>query len=188
MAYTSLYYPVHTMMSDGIISTLIDEMQHFELEDSSVVIDGEAYASADRRSKQTWMPSRHWLESVCVRAVQIANDAYFHFDLTDISGGIQYTVYDKNDHFDWHRDGTWNMVEDNLAQRKLSVSLLLSDPSEYEGGELEFIEEQTDVATSLKPQRGTAIVFPSWVKHRVAPIKSGQRISCVGWYLGPRIK
>ena len=187
MGYTSLYYPIHTMMSDGIIFTLKSEMANAELESSGVYVDGESYNSRNRSSKQVWMPSRHWLESVCVRAVQLANDAYFHFDLTDISGGIQYTVYDKNDHFDWHRDGTWNMEED-IARRKLSVSLLLSEPDEYEGGELEFEEEQTDEITSLKPPAGTAIVFPSWVKHRVAPIKSGQRISCVGWYLGPRIK
>ena len=71
--------------------------------------------------------------------------------------------------------------------RKLSFSLQLSDPEDYRGGELEFIDNSNKPFLAPK-QRGTMVVFDSRVKHRVRKVKSGLRKSIVGWVIGPRWK
>ena len=74
---------------------------------------------------------------------------------------------------------------DSNLIRKLSISLILSDPSEYEGGEFQIMHMGDKKMTTMKPPMGTAIIFSSTTRHRVRPIKSGKRISLVGWYGGP---
>ena len=71
--------------------------------------------------------------------------------------------------------------------RKLSFSLQLSDPDQYTGGELEFIDNSGKTMFAPK-QRGTMVVFDSRLKHRVRRVKSGLRKSIVGWVVGPRWK
>jgi PKHD-type hydroxylase len=88
--------------------------------------------------------------------------------------------YKSGGHFTWHID-TAPPDADN-TQRKLSAVLLLNDGSEYEGGELEL-----DVGGNQAPIKtaGSVVVFPSFVRHRVAPVISGVRYSAVCWALGP---
>jgi len=71
--------------------------------------------------------------------------------------------------------------------RKLSFSLQLSDPEDYEGGELEFLDNQDEPFFAPK-QKGTIVVFDSRVKHRVRKVTNGLRKSIVGWVVGPRWK
>ena len=126
----------------------------------------------------------------------IASDVIGHVNQTSISMSviskcqlenicdIQFTEYhaNKGGHYDWHIDVNWNGNE--ARDRKLSVTVQLSDTSEYEGGGFEFIECQTpDASSRLK---GTVLVFPSYLQHRVLPITSGTRKSLVAWFEGPR--
>jgi PKHD-type hydroxylase len=69
-----------------------------------------------------------------------------------------------------------------LSNRKLSITVQLSDPDEYEGGELQFMVNQ-NIFTAPK-DKGTAIIFPSFALHRVTPITKGSRKSIVGWISG----
>ena len=71
--------------------------------------------------------------------------------------------------------------------RKLSFSLQLSDPKDYTGGEVQFLDNNGKTFFAPK-QRGTMIVFDSRTKHRVRKVKSGMRKSLVGWVVGPRWK
>jgi PKHD-type hydroxylase len=68
--------------------------------------------------------------------------------------------------------------------RKISMTLLLSDPSTFEGGELEFMDE----GRMLKLQQGQAVFFASWLQHRVKPVTKGERYSLVMWFGGPPFK
>ena len=78
-------------------------------------------------------------------------------------------------------------IEGIEMERKLSISLLLSEPDEYEGGELQFSYYHKNHGT-VKPPAGTGIIFPAWLPHRVKPVKSGIRRSLVGWMDGPLFK
>jgi PKHD-type hydroxylase len=87
-----------------------------------------------------------------------------------------------NGYYDWHMDSA---PPQNGIQRKLSISILLSDPSDFEGGELQFKNmEDHKVLT----KRGSIIVFPSFIEHRVTPVTKGVRYSAVTWASGPSFR
>ena len=112
---------------------------------------------------------------------------------------LQYAEYREGDHYDWHSDQTVPYPDGTI--RQLSVVVSLNDPDEYEGGEFEYLikginfphsqgeplghgNDIPEKVMSFKHRAGTIIVFPSFVKHRVAPIVSGVRRSLTGWYVG----
>ncbi len=98
---------------------------------------------------------------------------------------LQFTTYHeaKNGHYDWHVDVFWE--SNNLYDRKLSMVIQLTDPNEYEGGNLEFSDIYFYPDAEQLRKRGTVIVFPSFVKHRVTPVTKGVRHSMVAWMQGP---
>tara|TARA_R110000787_G_scaffold25200_1_gene70873 strand:- start:270 stop:890 length:621 start_codon:yes stop_codon:yes gene_type:complete len=115
----------------------------------------------------------------------------------DFSEACQFTKYSKNQFYDWHLDA-WDEPYNNLNDkdlngkiRKLSVTVSLSDPKDYEGGELEFdcrnelFGKKKNILTcnQIKP-RGSIVVFPSFIWHRVKPIIKGTRYSLVLWNVG----
>ena len=116
---------------------------------------------------------------------QANNDAYgFHIDDIDY---CQFNLYDEKDvgHYSWHIDFRGFNEAKKLKHRKITVIIQLSEPSDYEGGELQvkyshYSEKQkTDML-----QKGSVITFPSFVEHRVTPVTKGNRISLIGWIVG----
>ena len=108
----------------------------------------------------------------------------------------QFTKYNKGQYYDWHCD-SWERAYDKPGTpshgktRKLSVTLSLSDEKDYKGGELEFDfrnmdpdkKRNTGICKEIRP-KGSLVVFPSFVWHRVRPVKKGSRYSLVIWSLG----
>jgi PKHD-type hydroxylase len=89
-------------------------------------------------------------------------------------------VYESdNSHYDWHQDINPNTFN---SPRKFSLVLQLSDPSEYEGGNLEIFSDKIHV---VEKKRGMVVGFPSYMPHRVTPVVSGIRKSLVIWVCGP---
>jgi PKHD-type hydroxylase len=105
----------------------------------------------------------------------------FQFDLTGFAEGIQFTQYKApSGHYVKHVDCIPG------ATRKLSLSLQLTDPKDYEGGDVVFhYKNNPDVAPKSK---GTVIIFPSYVLHEVTPVTRGERYSLVAWITGPQFK
>jgi PKHD-type hydroxylase len=71
-----------------------------------------------------------------------------------------------------------------MYDRKITAILVLSDPSEYTGGSLEF--EDGQVYTNIA--KGSLITFPSYIRHKVTPVTKGIRVAIVFWAEGPRFK
>ena len=109
--------------------------------------------------------------------------AKWHFIL-ESSEKVQFAQYRNEAFYDWHRDG--DVSENN--SRKLSITVQLSDPSEYEGGNLEikglFSGKKLEMDKETTMQ-GTIILFPSILLHRVTPVTKGIRYSLVQWFSGP---
>lgn len=137
-----------------------------------------------RDSKITWWYEDHWAASIISHYINIANRSCWEYDLNFLHG-LQITHYDKNGHYVWHSD--YGTSDDSRYTRKLSASLLVTDPSEYEGGELEFVDYHNNILRSPK-EKGTLIIFDSRIPHRVTPIISGSRTSIVAWMLGPKLR
>lgn len=130
-----------------------------------------------------------FINTLLWRYVLNINSNAFGFDI-DYLSDLQYTVYESNveGHYNWHRD-SW-MVSNSMFDRKLTAILQLSDPSEYEGGELLIEDDFTNntLDYDLLKQKGTLFIFPSFVKHTVMPVTRGTRKSLVGWAHGPKFR
>ena len=111
--------------------------------------------------------------------IQAANLNHFGFDDIRITEQAQFTEYPEGGFYDWHMDCDINMKHEPPV-RKISMTLLLSDPSDFEGGHLE-LGAQNQYA-ELK--QGHAICFASFINHRVQPVKKGVRRSLVVWFGG----
>jgi len=148
-----------------------------------------------RDSNIVWMNDR-WIYKEIQPYIHQANaSAGWNFQW-DFSESCQFTKYNKGQYYDWHCDG-WDQPYNspNTPQhgkiRKLSVTVSLSDPKEYKGGELEFDFRNMDPdkkrnvrkCTEILP-KGSLVVFPAHVWHRVCPVKKGSRHSLVIWNLG----
>ena len=153
-----------------------------------------------RNSNIVWMQDR-WIYNEIQPYIHQANiNAGWNFDW-DFSESCQFTKYTKGQFYDWHCD-SWDKPyikegEDpsNGKIRKLSVTVTLSDPKEYKGGELEFDfrnmdpnEKRNIVKCKEILPKGSLVVFPGFVWHRVCPVKSGKRHSLVIWNLGSPYK
>jgi PKHD-type hydroxylase len=112
------------------------------------------------------------------------NGQYYRFDLYGFLEDFQYTVYlgGEAGHYDWHIDAGASTV----SPRKLSLVLQLSDPSEYEGGELQFMTSSG--ITTVRKEKGFVVAFPSYTLHRVTPVTSGIRKTIVVWITGPAFR
>ncbi|HAD95852.1 MAG TPA: 2OG-Fe(II) oxygenase [Cryomorphaceae bacterium] len=121
---------------------------------------------------------RQWLYQKLMQLSLVSNSERFWFDLQGFFQELQLTRYEEGHFFDWHMD----FGAGEISHRKLSITVQLSDPSEYEGGDLEFMINKEVVKAPRS--RGTVIIFPSFVMHRVTPVTKGVRQSIVGWASG----
>ena len=131
-----------------------------------------------RNSKVTCVSANEenmWLFKRLELAIRQMNNAYKYNQL-GFYEGIQVASYQSGGKYDWHID----VGPKQNSSRKLSMSIQLTDPAECEGGNLEFM----NVADVGERARGTLIVFPSFLQHRVTPVISGNRYSMVAWVHG----
>ena len=141
-------------------------------------------ATQYRSSRVGWIPkedSYHWIYAKLGALVNEANEALWQFDLFGMAEPVQLTEYHAGEHghYDWHTD----VGAGRTSLRKLSITIQVSDGSDYQGGGLQFMSRR-------KPQTGskaagTAYVFPSYLLHRVSPVTEGVRRSIVVWVSGP---
>jgi len=150
-----------------------------------------------RNSDLVWL-NDNWIYRELHPYIHEANKSAgwnFQWDRSEI---CQFTKYKLNQYYDWHCDSWDKPYEKKGPQlgkiRKLSMTCQLTDGSEYEGGELEFdfrnydphMREETKHLRQAKEilPKGSIIVFPSFVWHRVKPVTKGTRYSLVMWNLG----
>lgn len=142
-----------------------------------------------RSTKISWLELSHENKDIwnkLAKVVAEVNSRYFHFDLTGFYEPIQLGIYTAEDkgHYDWHVD---MFIGNKSVPRKLSMVLMLSDPSEFEGGEL-LLKSDSDKYTSLSMAKGRAWFFPSYMLHKVTPVTKGTRKTLVLWVGGPQFK
>tara|TARA_R110000822_G_scaffold94468_1_gene216658 strand:- start:217 stop:840 length:624 start_codon:yes stop_codon:yes gene_type:complete len=148
-----------------------------------------------RNSNVAWMNDRWIYNEIQPYIAQANANAEWNFQW-DRSESCQFTKYKKGQFYDWHCDSfdrpyTSKNPDEHGKIRKLSVTVTLSDPKDYTGGELEFDFRNVNPnkkssirkCTEILP-KGSLVVFPSFVWHRVCPVKSGERNSLVIWNLG----
>jgi PKHD-type hydroxylase len=138
-----------------------------------------------RDSKVSWIqPSSdsEWLFRHMTDIVLNLNNQFFKFDLDGFAEGLQFTKYEAPaGKYDVHIDKSYSK-----GIRKLSVVVQLSDPADYEGGELCI--QTSNNPQPMQKEQGFLVAFPSYVLHGVQPVTKGTRYSLVAWLTGPAFK
>ena len=171
-------YP--NVLSTENVSELRDLLDQQPLADAQVGSSG-VIDKDKRRTKVFWIPrNKEFLSlyKLFFDLIYKTNNDFFQFRLNEMAELIQYSVYTSEDagFYDWHVDmGAVN-------NRKLSLVCHLSDPSEYEGGELQI---NNGKISTVENDMGKVIIFPSFLLHRVTPVTKGIRRTLVLWVNGP---
>jgi PKHD-type hydroxylase len=140
-----------------------------------------------RRSYVSWIncnQDTEWVFRKLAHVVSSLNSQFYRFDLTGFGEPLQLTNYDQSENgmYGWHQDygGSRNV------SRKLSAVLQLTDPAQYEGGNLQIMISGNPM--NVRKQRGLIAVFPSYQLHQVTPVTQGSRQSLVAWLSGPAFR
>jgi len=126
----------------------------------------------------------NWLFTKIGQTCLELNKSYFGFDLNGISEPLQFTNYKApSGKYGKHIDSGGSQL---ISIRKLSISIQLTDPNEYEGGELILYDSEKE--NIMEKEQGALIVFPSFVLHEVKPVTKGERNSLVCWITGKEFR
>ena len=166
---------------------VIDKGMSLKKEEAKVGM-GKLEGGLDSKKRITtisWIPFKDMPEMYKnIEATMLkANNNHFGFEGMQLTEPAQFTHYLEGGFYDWHMD---NDIQGKHQQpvRKISMTLLLSDPATFEGGELEIMSK----GKIAKLKQGQAIFFASWLQHRVKPVTQGERKSLVMWFGGPPFK
>ena len=133
-----------------------------------------------RKSKVGFFDFDNWVSAIAWRYMAYANqNSGWNFSITG-QQQPQFTIYDNDEFYDFHED-SFGFQND---MRKLSMTISITNPDDYEGGNFEF---ENGIVPDSRPQ-GSIIVFPSFIKHRVSPVTKGTRYSLVNWFTGERFR
>ena len=151
-----------------------------------------------RNSNIVWVHEKEIYQKLNPYLHAANKNAGWNFEIS-WSEDIQFTKYTKGQYYNWHMDSFFSPYKNHRYSqyegkiRKISCSVLLNDPSEYSGGDLE-IGQNNNVETPLEDNKinmnqcnlgqGSIIFFPGFIWHRVTPIKKGTRYSLVMWTVG----
>ena len=206
MAFQTVWYT--TNLPEDLVDILErDATQTFESGMTDSRLHGDALNKDKRNSQNAWIPTTHWIGGFIWHYIQRANRENFLYDIRNIDGeSVQFTKYGEGQFYSWHNDAGIAMhykpvsvgnrgsgeeiakdfINENCELiRKLSVVVQLSNPEDYEGGNLQILDESNN--SYIAPRiRGTVIVFDSRAQHRVMKITKGVRKSLVAWCVGPR--
>ena len=149
--------------------------------------------STKRISNITWL-DKSWINETLKPYIDKANQDCGWNLQWDYTEKAQFTEYKKGQYYKWHIDQLDKPYGERFGKdwqgkvRKLSVTVSLSDPEDYEGGRLEFYTstpyEQKVISCDQILDKGSLVVFPSFIWHQVTPITKGTRKSLVLWNLG----
>lgn len=180
MAHLPIWY-IGSVPSD-VCDIAIEEFMQIQPQEAAMGTSGEHQDKSQRDTILRFAPEGHWLGGILAEHGKIANKySGWNYNITEHEN-LQYGSYGPNGHYDWHTDTF--PLSGLPIERKVSVVCLMSDPSEYEGGDLQ-IKLYQEYTADLK--KGDMIAFPSMLEHRVIPVKSGIRNSAVVWLNGPRM-
>ena len=208
MAYQSTWY--YTDLPEDVVDIIERDLtETFDPQMADSKLHGDALNKEKRNSQNAWIPTNHWVGGFLWHYIMRANRENFLYDLRCIDGeSMQYTRYEKGQYYKWHNDAglatqykpvavgnrgsdeahTQDFVSESCEMvRKLSFAMQLSDPDDYEGGNVQLLDEAGNSYMAPR-KKGSIMLFDSRTQHRVLPVTKGTRKSIVGWTVGPRWK
>ena len=208
MSYQSTWY--FTNLPEKVVDLIAEDLtENFDAQMADSRLQGDALNKEKRNSQNAWIPTHHWIGGFIWHYIMRANRENFLYDLKCIdSESMQYTRYEVGQFYGWHNDAglatqykpvsvgnrgngqeiAQDFVNENCEMvRKLSFAMQLSDPDDYEGGNVQLLDEAGNSYFAPR-KRGSIMLFDSRTQHRVLKVTKGVRKSIVGWTVGPRWK
>lgn len=180
MIVDPLYWKWEAELPSSVCQSIIDEGLKLPIDDSIIGYEDKRTDESIRKSKTSWFHVNSWVCGLTKHYVDIANNQAWNYEISGHEEA-QFTVYEPGGFYEFHEDSA-RLGENNY--RKLSIVVTITDPNEYEEGYFEF---ENNVRPDTRA-RGSIIVFPSFVKHRVVPVTKGIRYSLVNWFHGPQFR
>jgi PKHD-type hydroxylase len=177
---------------DTFIQVIPHSFSEDELQKIMAIIDSESQRGTTHADQGTMSPSEirrsnvHFLRPpdhpwICEKLIPLVESVNqkFNFDVNRL-GELQIATYDENDEgfYSWHLD----IGPGDFFFRKITFSILLNNPDEYDGGDVEFMTGKK----ILRCPRSNAhlVAFPSFLLHQVTPVTRGKRYVMIGWFHG----
>jgi PKHD-type hydroxylase len=180
----------HRRFTPEWCNAVVSVIKSRQPQEASIGVDGKTTDEAMRKSK-VWFVNKGdqeldmLFDELWRMAIQ-ANDDWFQIHITKLDY-IQIAEYDAayKGEYKQHHD-IFYMNGDPNYHRKLSCVIQLTDPSTYEGGDLEFYHLAQYPAAGVLREQGTAVFFPSYTLHAATPVTKGRRYSIAAWFDGPK--
>lgn len=174
--------------SDEQIKNIIDVCENYTKVEAGVSNENSINETI-RKTKIAWVDYNDetaFMYNTFGYIARQLNGQFFNFDIWGFQEDFQYTVYgEEESHYTWHMDRGMSR-NTGSAPRKLSLVLQLSDPDEYEGGDLQLFTQVEPITVEKK--KGLVVAFPSFIMHRVTPVTKGTRRTLVVWLTGPSFR
>ena len=167
--------------------SIIEKSKNLSFQRANLGEDGSTKIEDYRKSDVTWLYPQDFPELYdhIWKLEREANKEWFGFHIDNLEY-IQLAKYDGNVRGEYkkHKDVFW--INNSGRHRKLSAVIQLSDPNDYEGGELTFFEcNQYPNKEDIREQ-GTVTFFPAFIDHQANPVLKGTRYSIAIWFEGPK--
>jgi len=183
------FYLIENALDDKTIDKIIALGNEYQ--DGTVGTDDGQQPDHDiRRTDVCWL-REDWLFDICFNYMSEANaKTGWNIDV-DCCEDLQLGKYEKSHFYDWHIDSNGFNLHDpkggllDFKTRKISMVAWLND--DFKGGEFEFHKSVSNFGCRKMP-KGAIMFFPSWLVHRVRPVKEGTRYSLVTWFNGNKVK
>ena len=187
----SIIQMVDNVFTDEQIRFLINsvELNKFRYDKARVGhVENDGFVPRIRRSQVAWLDAgdssvNFYFQKIIETYISV-NQQKYRYSLTGIEN-TQFTKYVSEDEsfYDWHVDEEMTGFKQR-PMRKLSSVFFLSDPGDYEGGELQICVNPNHII-NVEPVKGRMVFFPSSTIHKVNPVTGGVRYTAVNWARGP---
>ena len=152
-------------------------------QDATMGVDGTDRSHLNRNTTVRFAAQGHWFGDIMHNfGVDANKTCAWGYDI-NAGEAVQFAEYGPEQHYGWHVDNFPLAGHDK--DRKVSVVCLLSDPAEFQAGELQLRLYSEYTAPLVK---GSVIAFPSILEHRVTPVTAGLRATATMWLSGPRFR
>ena len=151
-------------------------------------VNGEGENNDYRKSNIHFIKREHiqfaWLFDEMWKMAIECNHDWFGFHLTKLDF-MQLAEYDAayEGEYKKHHDVFW--VNGTQYHRKLSAVVQLSDPNDYDGGDLKIYNQNEPLDSNAIRGQGSVVFFPSFIEHQAEKVTKGKRYSLAIWFDGP---
>ena len=133
-------------------------------------------------TESSTIPETHWVGGLVWHYILRANRENYMYNVSHLDGdSVKFKTYNEGDGQTWHVDAKPQEGDEDV--RKISFTVQLSDVNDYDGGNMQFLDESGKMY-NVPRQRGCVILFDSAARHRVQKVTRGTRKSLVGWAVG----